>query len=246
MPLTAFDLNANHLLAALPRPDRERWRSSLEGVVLGRGQVLHEPGRSLRHAYFPVDAVVSLQVQSNNGGCDEVAIVGHEGMVGVSIFMGGGAATSLQAVVQNPGLALRWSADWVRDEFEGSCAVLRLLLQYVASQDVQLAQGVVCSRHHSIEQRLALRLLVGAKCQRNSKLAMTHEQLAMSLGVRRASVTEAALKLQQAGLIACSRGRIVVLDEAGLRQRSCACLPLVMTEYRRLEPACVETTAAAA
>lgn len=246
MAVTAFEMNENQLLAALPPQDSERWRSSLERVVLAAGQVLNEGEQAIRHAYFPIGAVVSLQVPSADGGCDEVAIVGREGMVGVATFMGGGSST-LRLVVQSAGRALRLSAEGIRAEVEASRTVMRLLLRYVASQDWQVAQGVVCSRHHKIQQRLSLRLLLGMERQQDSRLAMTHEQLSLCLGVRRESVTEEASKLQKAGLIGYSRGRINVLDRVGLEQRACACFSLITSEYQRREGSCghAETAPAA-
>jgi CRP-like cAMP-binding protein len=233
MSFAAFDTRDNHLLAALPQDDCERWLPWLERVEMVAGQVLHEARQPARHAYFPLCAVVSMQLQSEDGGCDEVAIVGREGMVGVSIFMGTNPL-AIRSVVQSPGRAFRLGAERVRAEFERSSAVLRLLLRYMAVQDAQMAQGVVCSRHHSIEQRLCLRLLQGMDCQQDRRLTMTHEQLSGWLGVRRGSVTSEALKLQKAGLIAYSRGHITVLDRAGLEQRSCGCFSLISSEYQRL------------
>lgn len=233
MPLAAFDMRDNQLLAALPGEDRERWEHFLQGVELVEGQVLHEARQPQRYAYFPLGAVVSLQVQSDDGGCDEVAIVGCEGMVGISTFTGSGSLT--RSVVQSPGPALRLSAERVRSDLAASRAVLRLLLQYMVTQDAHVAQGVVCSRHHSVRQRLCLRLLLGMERQHDSRLTMTHEQLSGWLGVRRGSVTEEAHKLQQAGLISYSRGRITVLDRIGLEQRSCGCYSLLTSGYRRPE-----------
>lgn len=215
----------------------------MEGVELVPGQVLHEAGHQAPFAYFPLGAVVSLQVQSEDGRCDEVAIVGREGMVGVSTFMDGGWST-LRAVVQGAGWALRMSAGRIRAEFEASRVVLRLLLQYTAAQEAQVAQGVVCSRHHSVEQRLCLRLLQGLDCQRGSRLEMTHEQLSGWLGVRRGSVTEEALKLQKAGVIAYSRGHITVLDRGGLEQRACACYSLTMRGHHPHAPGGVDPSSA--
>lgn len=229
-----FDMNQNHLLAALPPQDRERWRSCLQHVALVAGQVLQEERQPPRHVYFPLDAVVSLLVPSEDGSCDEVGIVGREGVVGVSGFTGNGPSP-LRAVVQSPGRALRLGTERIRSELEVSRAALRLLLQYVASQEVQLAQGVVCSRHHSVQQRLSLRLLLGMECQQDNRLQMTHEQLAGWLGVRRESVTEEAQKLQKAGLVAYARGHITILDRAGLERHACGCYGLITAECHRLE-----------
>lgn len=229
----AFDASDNQLLAALPPEERERWRPWLEEVQLVAGQVLHEARRPPRYAYFPLGAVVSLQVESEGGGSDEVAIVGREGMVGVSTFVGTGSFT-IRSVVQRPGRALRLGAERIRTEVHASSGVLRLLMQYMAAQDAQVAQGVVCSRHHTVEQRLCLRLLQGMDCQQDGRLEMTHEQLSGWLGVRRGSVTHEAVKLQKAGLIAYARGHITVLDRIGLEQRACECFTLLANGYQRL------------
>lgn len=234
MPAAAFEMNDNRLLASLPVQDSERWRSCLEAVTVGRGQVLHEARQDARFAYFPIGAVVSMQLPSSDGACDEVALVGHEGMVGESTFMG--SVSNLRAVVQRPGLALRMSAERMRAEAEGSTAVLRMLLQHAANREAQIALAVVCSRHHNLQQRLALRLLLGMERQQDSRLAMTQEQLAVLLGVRRESVTEEAQRLQNAGLIRYARGRIAVLDPIGLAQRSCSCLSLLTGELQQSEP----------
>ena len=235
MPAATTEMKDNRLLASLPRQDSERWGACLEGVELAADQVLHEARQPARHAYFPIGAVVSLQLPSVDGCSDEVALVGHEGMVGVSTFMGS-SASNLRSVVQRPGRALRMSAERIRAEAGACPAVLRLLLRYVASRDAQLAQVVVCSRHHSIQQRLALRLLLGMDRQQDSRLVMTQEQLALWLGVRRESVTDEALKLQCAGLIRYSRGHIAVLDRAGLELRSCGCLSLLTGEFQQRNP----------
>ncbi|MBK6006902.1 Crp/Fnr family transcriptional regulator [Ramlibacter ginsenosidimutans] len=234
MPAAAFEVNNNRLLASLPMQDSERWRSCLEAVALVTGQVLHEARHAARFAYFPIGAVVSMQLPSNDGACDEVALVGHEGMVGISTFMG--SVSYLRAVVQRPGPALRMNADRMRAEAESSTAVLRLLLQYVATWEAHIALGVVCNRHHNLQQRLALRLLLGMDRQQDSRLAITHEQLAVLLGVRRESVTEEARRLQNAGLIRYARGRIAVLDPTALAQRSCSCLSLLTGGWQHSEP----------
>ena len=233
MQATAFETSDNHLLAALPPQDRERWQSCLEVVVLAQGQVLQDTRRPPRYAYFPIGAVVSLQIDSEDGHCDEVGLVGREGMVGVSTFTGSGPS-STRAVVQNPGRALRLSAERIRSELAASTGVLRLLLRYMLSQAGRVAQGVVCGRHHTVAQRLSLRLLLGMEHQPGSRLSMTHQQLSGWLGVRRESVTEESVKLHKAGLIAYARGHITVLDRAGLAQRSCECFALLTSEDERV------------
>lgn len=229
MPIAATDIAGNQLLAALPPEDLERWRYCLESVELTLGQVLQESHERARYAYFPVDAVASLQVQSGRGDSDEVAVVGREGMVGVSTFADA-VPSSIRVVVRRSGRAWRLSAECVQAGCEASAAVLRLLLHYVLSRDAQIAQEVACSRHHTVEQRLCLKLLLATGQQKDGQLAMTHEQLSLGLGVRRESVTEAAIRLQEAGLIAYSRGRITILDRAALAQRSCECYELMQAE----------------
>jgi len=234
MPVAAtFDARDNQLLAALTPSERERWLPQLEPVELGAGQVLHEAGHPPRYACFPLSAVVSLQLAMEDGRCDEVAVVGREGIVGSSLFLGSGSSV-IRAVVQNPGRAFRMSAERIKAEWAASTAVMELLLRYTLAQSAEVAQGVVCSRHHTVEQRLCRRLLQSLDGRQDSRLAMTQEQLSGWLGVRRESVTVEALKLQRAGVIRYSRGRITVLDRAGLEQRSCECFALVREEYRRL------------
>lgn len=230
----APDPGGNRLLAALPDAEWHRWRPQLERVSVSVGQVLSEPGRAPGHAWFPVTAVVSLLCPSEDGAADEVAVVGNEGVVGVSLFMGG--PSILGAAVQTSGLALRLPAHAIEDEFLHSPAVMRLLLHYTLALGTQMAQSIVCSRHHPLEQRLCRRLLQGLRRQQGSELVMTQEQLSLLLGVRRESITTEAYKLQQAGLVRYSRGHIFVLDRAGLELRACECRRVVEKEYERLLP----------
>lgn len=231
----APDPCSNRLLAALPDAEWLRWLPHLEPVSLSVGQVLSEPGHTPSHAYFPATAVVSLLCLSENGAADEVAVVGNEGVVGISLFMSGGP-TITRAVVQTSGAALRLAAQTIEDEFLHSPAVMRLLLHFTLALSTQMAQTVVCSRHHALEQRLCRRLLQGLRRQHGSELVMTQEQLAILLGVRRESVTTEAFKLQKAGVVRYARGHILVLDREGLEERACECRRVVEKEYERLLP----------
>jgi CRP-like cAMP-binding protein len=234
-----LDPRTNHLLAALPDEEWQRWRSQLEPVSLVLGEVLYESGATLAHVYFPTSAIVSLLYVMENGASAEIAVVGYEGIVGISLFMGGDSTPS-RAVVQSGGHAFRLPAAAIKDEFKRA-PVLHLLLRYTQALITQMAQTAVCNRHHSLDQQLCRWLLLSLDRLKGNELAMTQELIANMLGVRREGVTEAALKLQHAGLIRYSRGRITVLDRPGLEQRSCECYAVVKTEYERLLPATVAT-----
>jgi CRP-like cAMP-binding protein len=197
------------------------------------GQVLYEPGTVLSHVYFPTTALVSLLYVMEDGGSAEIAVVGNEGLLGISIFMGGGSTPS-RAVVQSGGLALRMKASTLKNELERSGPVLRLLLRYTQALITQMAQTAVCNRHHSLDQQLCRWLLLSLDRLPGLELIMTQELIANMLGVRREGVTEAALKLQKSGLIRYSRGRITVLDRATLERRACECYAVVKKEYDRL------------
>jgi signal transduction histidine kinase len=229
-------LVGNRLLAALPAAELQRWLPRLEPVELSSGQVLYEPGRAPRHAYFPTTAVVSLLYMTERGESDEVAVVGCEGIVGVSLFMGG-RATPTTAVVQRAGQCLRLPAHTLTEEFERSAAVMHVLLAYSLARTVQVAQSAVCNRHHSLEQRLCRRLLQGLDRQQDGELQLTQEQLAGLLGVRRESITVAAHKLQKAGVVRYSRGHILVLDRVALERRACECYAVVKKTFDKLLPA---------
>ena len=231
---TAADPRQNHLLAALPEPDWLRWESQLESVTLPLGMVLHESGGVQSHVYFPTTAIVSLLYVMENGASAEIAVVGNEGVIGISLFMGGESTTS-RAVVQSAGRAFRMSASTVKDEFKRA-PVLHLLLRYTQALITQMAQTAVCNRHHSLDQQLCRWLLLSLDRLYGNELVMTQELIANMLGVRREGVTESALKLQKAGLIRYARGRIEVLDRAGVEQRSCECYAVVKKEYDRLLP----------
>ena len=231
----APDPKVNQLLAALPNAEWERWLPQLECVEMPLGEVLYESGSTLSHVYFPTTAIVSLLYVMENGASAEIAVVGHEGIVGVSLFMGG-ESTPSRAVVQSAGQGFRLEAETIKDEFKRA-PVLHLLLRYTQALITQMAQTAVCNRHHSLDQQLCRWLLLSLDRLKSTELVMTQELIANMLGVRREGVTEGALKLQKAGLIRYSRGRISILDRPGLEDRSCECYAVVKKEYDRLLPA---------
>jgi CRP-like cAMP-binding protein len=224
----------NHLLAALPGAEWARWLPQLEWVDLPLGEVIYESGGPLSHVYFPTTAIVSLLYVMENGGSAEIAVVGNEGIVGISLFMGG-ESTPSRAVVQSAGQGFRLTADVIKEEFKRA-PVLHLLLRYTQALITQMAQTAVCNRHHSLDQQLCRWLLLSLDRLKGSELVMTQELISNMLGVRREGVTECALRLQRAGLIRYSRGRISVLDRPGLEARSCECYGVVKREYDRLLP----------
>lgn len=230
-----LDPSRNQLLAALPPAEWERWGRLLEPVELRLGQVLYEPGVTLAHVYFPTTAIVSLLYVMESGASAEIAVVGHEGLVGISLFMGGGSTPS-RAVVQSAGHGLRLAARAVKDEVKRAGPALHLLLRYTQALITQMAQTAVCNRHHSLDQQLCRWLLLSMDRLEGSELTMTQELISNMLGVRREGVTEAATKLQKAGLIRYARGRIQVLDREGLESRTCECYAVVKKEYDRLLP----------
>jgi len=223
----------NHLLAALPTADFERLAVHLELVPLALGQMLYEPGEQLRHAYFPTTSIVSLHYVTESGASAETAGVGNEGMVGVSLFMGGDT-TSSSAVVQTAGHAYRLERRWLKQEFDRADLLQRVLLRYTQALMTQMAQTATCNRHHSVEQQLCRWLLLTLDRAPSHELVMTQELVASMLGVRRESVTEAAGNLQNAGYIRYRRGHIGVLDRAGLESRACECYGVVKKEVTRL------------
>ena len=229
------DPKQNHLLAALPDDILQHWLPQLESVVMPLGEVLYEPGATLSHVYFPTTAIVSLLYVMENGSSAEIAVVGNEGLVGVSLFMGG-ESTPSRAVVQSAGHGVRLQAEVMKGEFDRAGPVLHLLLRYTQALITQMSQTAVCNRHHSLDQQLCRWLLLSLDRLNSSELVMTQELIANMLGVRREGVTEAALKLQHAGLIRYSRGRITVLDRPGLEKRTCECYAVVKKEYDRLLP----------
>jgi CRP-like cAMP-binding protein len=225
----------NHLLAALPDAELERWLPHLEWVDMPLGHVLYESGGTLKHVYFPTTAIVSLLYVMENGASAEIAVVGREGLVGISLFMGGNS-TSSRAVVQSAGEGFRLKTQAMKNEFNRAGPVLHLLLRYTQALITQMSQTAVCNRHHSLDQQLCRWLLLSLDRLEGNELSMTQELIANMLGVRREGVTESALKLQKAGLIHYIRGRITVLDRPGLEERSCECYDVVKKEYDRLLP----------
>jgi CRP-like cAMP-binding protein len=229
------DIRQNQILAALPNSVQERWLPLLESVQMPLGSVLYESGGTLSHVYFPTTSIVSLLYVMENGASAEIAVVGNEGIVGISLFMGG-ESTPSRAVVQSAGYGFRLKSAIVKDEFNQAGPVLQLLLRYTQALITQMAQTAVCNRHHSLDQQLCRWLLLSLDRLRGDELLMTQELIANMLGVRREGVTEGAMKLQQAGLIRYARGRISVLDRAGLEKRTCECYAVVKKEYDRLLP----------
>ena len=225
----------NGLLSALPFEVMQRWLNLLEVVELPLGSVLYESGSTLSHAYFPTSAIVSWLYVMENGASAEIAVVGFEGVVGVSLFMGG-ESTPSRAVVQSAGFGVRMTSEAIKTEFASSPPVMHLMLRYTQALITQMAQTAVCNRHHTVDKQLCRWLLLSLDRLQGNELIMTQELIANMLGVRREGVTEAALKLQQAGLIAYSRGRITVLNRPGLELRTCECYGVVKKEYGRLLP----------
>ncbi|MEO5660012.1 MAG: Crp/Fnr family transcriptional regulator [Polaromonas sp.] len=233
MPISN-DAIKNQLIAALPDTDLKRWLPQLELVDLTLGQVLYESGGTLKHVYFPTTAIVSLLYVMEDGASAEIAVVGNEGIVGISLFMGG-ESTPSRAIVQSAGRGYRLKAQVIKDEFK-LAPVLHLLLRYTQALITQMSQTAVCNRHHSLDQQLCRWLLLSLDRLQGNQLVMTQELIANMLGVRREGVTEGALRLQKAGLISYSRGRISVLDRPGLEERTCECYAVVKKEYDRLLP----------
>ena len=225
--------NQNHLLAAMLDAEFDRLSPHLELVPLLLGDVLYESGGKLPYVYFPTTAIVSLHYLLENGGSSEIAGVGNEGVLGVSLFMGGNTTPS-RAVVQTGGHAYRVKAHIIMDEFNRAGPVMRLLLRYIQALVTHMSQTAVCNRHHSVEQQLCRWLLLTLDRLPSNELTMTQELIANMLGVRREGVTEAAGKLQNYGYICYRRGHITVLNRAGLEGKVCECYELVKKEFARL------------
>lgn len=226
------DPKQNQLLAALPEVEWQRWEPQLDWVKMPLGEVLYEPDSLMSHVYFPTTSIVSLLQEMEDGASAEVAMVGHEGIVGVSLFLGGDT-TSSRAVVNSAGAGYRLPAQFIKDEF-GRIPVLRLLLRYTQALITQIAQTALCNRHHTLDQQLCRWLLLSLDRHTGLELLMTQELIANILGVRREGVTASALKLQKSDLISYARGHITVLDRDGLERRSCECYGVVKKEYDRL------------
>jgi CRP-like cAMP-binding protein len=227
--------NINQLIAALPAEACCEWASQLEPVDMRLGDVLHESGRAVGEVYFPTTSIVSLRHLLENGASAEIAVVGNEGIVGISAFMGGNS-TPTQSVVRSAGCGFRLPAKVLMRAFERGGPVAQLMLRYTQALMTQVAQTAVCNRHHSLAQQLCRLLLFSLDRLRTQELWLTQEMIANMLGVRREGVTEAALVLQKAGLIKYARGQITVMDRQALQRRSCECYAVVKTEYDRLLP----------
>ncbi len=238
--ISVSSLKLNHLLSAIPEESLQRWLPHIEAVDMPLGKVIYESGVLLRHVYFPTTAIVSLLYVLEDGASAEIAVVGYEGLVGISLFMGGGSTPS-RAVVQSAGKGYRLRADAMKAEFESSGPVMHLLLRYTQALITQMSQTAVCNRHHSLDQQLCRWLLLSMDRLEGNELLMTQELIANMLGVRREGVTEAALKLARAGLIQYARGHITVLDRPGLEKRTCECYSVVKQEYDRLLPMRIAT-----
>lgn len=228
-----IDPNQNHLLAALLDTEFDRLAPHLELVSMLLGDVLYESGGKLQYVYFPVTAIVSLHYLLENGGSSEIAGVGNEGLVGISLFMGGDTTPS-RAIVQTGGQGYRLKAHILLEEFNRAGPVLRLLLRYTQALITQMSQTAVCNRHHSVEQQLCRWLLLTLDRMKGNDLTITQELIANMLGVRREGVTEAAGKLQNYGFISYRRGHITVTDRAGLEENVCECYGVVKKEFARL------------
>lgn len=225
--------NQNHLLAALPAAELERLAANLELVQMRLGDLLYEPGGQLQYAYFPTSSIVSLHYVMESGASAEAAGVGNEGMLGISLFMGGNTTTS-SAVVQTAGYGYRLKWQVLKQEFGQAGLFQRLLLRYTQALMTQMTQTAVCNRHHTIEQQLCRWLLLTLDRLPSNELIMTQELVASMLGVRREGITEAAGKLQSIGFISYRRGHISVLNRAGLERQTCECYAVVKKELSRL------------
>lgn len=227
------DPNQNHLLAALLDSEFDRLAPHLEPIMMRLGDVLYESGGQLHHVYFPTSAIVSLQYVLENGSSSEMAGVGNEGILGISLFMGGNTTPS-RAVVQTGGHGYRLKSHLLMDEFNRGGPVMRLLLRYTQALLTQMAQTAVCNRHHTVAQQLCRWLLLTLDRLPSSDLTMTQELIANMLGVRREGVTVAVGHLQEFGYISCRRGHITVLDRKGLEADVCECYGVVKKEFARL------------
>jgi CRP-like cAMP-binding protein len=225
----------NHILDALPPPERERLFPYLKLVVLPLGKVLYESGDRLPHIYFPTDSIISLLYVLEDGASAEIAVVGNDGAVGIALFMGGETTTN-RAIVQSSGFAYKLTGARLKREFNRHGEVLNILLRYTQALITQMAQTAVCNRHHSVDQQLCRWLLLSLDRLPSNRLAMTQELIANMLGVRREGVTDSAGKLQRLGVIHYQRGHIEVLDRPKLETLCCECYAVVRKETDRLMP----------
>lgn len=235
MTSQTFQPTQNHLLAALPAEVQERLFPHLKLIPMPLGKVLYESGDKMTTVYFPIDSIVSLLYVMQNGASAEISVVGNEGLIGISLFMGG-ESTPSRALVQSAGHAWQLSGQRLKDEFNRHGEMLLLMLRYTQSLITQMAQTAVCNRHHTIDQQLCRWLLLSLDRLPGNRLTMTQELIANMLGVRREGVTEAASKLQRLGVIEYSRGKIMVLDRPKLETLTCECYAVVRKESERLLP----------
>jgi CRP-like cAMP-binding protein len=235
MAATQRDPQQNHLLASLSATERERLYPHLQLVPMPLGKVLYESGDVMRHVYFPTDSIISLLYVLEDGASAEISVVGNEGLIGVSLFMGG-ETTPSRAIVQSAGFAYRLIGQLLKEEFHRNGGMQLLLLRYTQALLTQMAQTAVCNRHHSVDQQLCRWLLLSLDRLTSNKLNMTQELIANMLGVRREGVTDAAGKLQKLGVIQYARGRITVLDRPHLEKLCCECYAVVKKETDRLLP----------
>jgi CRP-like cAMP-binding protein len=233
--ITQKEAKTNHLLAALPPADLRRFLPHLESVDMPLGEVLYEAGTTPSHVYFPTTAIVSLLYVMQDGGSAEIAIIGNDGLIGISLFMGGGS-TSSRALVQNGGKGLRMKAELVKKEFENSKHVLHLFLRYTQALITQMTQTAACNKHHTLNQQLCRWLLLTLDRYQGNELTMTKQLIANMLGTSGERMREGARKLQEDGLIEYAKGKIRVLDRHGLEKKSCECYDVVKMEYDRLLP----------
>ncbi len=224
----------NRLLSSLDSDVYQRLASKLELTTMTRGEIICPPGSKLTHAFFPVSGIISLLHMLEDGATGESAVIGNEGMLGVAIFAGGYTMT-IEATVQNEGYAYRLPAEVLMDEFNRSASMRDLLLKYTQALLAQTSQTAICNRHHAVQQQLCRRLLLTMDRLPGNELHMTQEQIASTLGVRREGISEAAGRLQLAGLISYKRGRITILDRDLLEEYACECYQVVKDECERLE-----------
>ena len=238
--ISRSELLQNHLLAALPADELTRISEGIALAPMPLGHVLYESGDEMRHVYFPTNCIISLLYVMEDGASAEIAIVGNEGIVGISLFMGG-ETTPSRAIVQSAGQAFRVAGKLLKQEFRRAGPVQHLLLRYTQALITQMSQTAVCNRHQSVEQQLCRWLLMSLDRLAANELTMTQELIANMLGVRREGVTESAGKLQKLGLIEYHRGHIKVLDRPALEAHACECYKVVKKEFQRLLPQGIAT-----